>query len=366
MLLSRQVPVLPVGMVLGGWLWASLSSRRLRNPWSPFVITVLPVTAACYLAVARWAPYDALPFLLDKTHSSNLAELLRRAPQMWGETLRVDWTALWAHDRPTVAVTAVGLVGLVLAFRNPVAGVFLGSLASGVVTELLNGQPNDFRYLSPSLPPLLLLGGLAIAWVGHQLLRRVRDGAIWPGQALLRPEPRPATIAQALPDGRVHLVRPEPAGHPARGWAANLAASAAWLLVGGLVWGAAAVHPQAPIAAAEQEQLAEASWPHPWPFSVPEGTLICAGQDYQMWFMTPDGQHYALSGTAMAASFGEPRALQLQRSSTPYGWPAIKPILTEGMHLCGAHRGFQQPLRKTSAPVKPGPATRSAQSSRPG
>jgi hypothetical protein len=114
--------------------------------------------------------------------------------------------------------------------------------------------------------------------------------------------------------------------------------------VAGLVWGTAAVHPTAPIAAAEQERLYAVSWPHLWPFTVAEGTLICAGQDYQIWFVTPEGRHYAVSGSAMAASFSQPRVLELEPPGTAYGWPEIKPMLTEGMHLCGSHRGFQQRL----------------------
>ncbi|HEY6797357.1 MAG TPA: hypothetical protein VI248_21995, partial [Kineosporiaceae bacterium] len=144
-LLSRQVPLLPVGMVVFGWLWAWVGSRRLRNPWLPFVVTVLPVTGITYAVLAAWAPYDALPFLFAATGTTTVDDLLNRAPELWRTSLLTDWNAVLADDRPLLAVTAIGLVGLLLAIRNPIAGVFLGSLLSGLATELLNGQPNGFR-----------------------------------------------------------------------------------------------------------------------------------------------------------------------------------------------------------------------------
>ena len=44
-----------------------------------------------------------------------------------------------------------------------------------------------------------------------------------------------------------------------------------------------------------------------WPLKVSEGTLLCAGDDRQMWFRAPDGTLYAASGSAMARSFFRPR-----------------------------------------------------------
>jgi hypothetical protein len=358
-LLSRQVPLLPAGMVVFGWLWAWIGSRRLRNAWLPFVLAVLPVTGITYLVLAWWAPYDALPFLFARTGTSTVEELIGRVPAMWSASLQTDWNLVLGTDRPLLVVTALGLAGFVLAIRNPVAGVFLGSLLSGVATELLNGQPNGFRYLSPSLPPLLLLGGFAVACGARLLLRTAAGGAAragarlpgrwrpdgeWPPSALLRPQPRPLPgVVHALPDGRLQIVRPQPPGRTPQSRGGLAAALTAWLAVAGLVWGAVAVHPRSVIASAPREHVSAATFPgRPWPFAVPDGTLVCAGDDYQMWFIAPDGTRYALSGTAMAASLRTPRVLSLAPVRPAYSWPEIKPLLTRGLQLCGAGRGFQQ------------------------
>jgi hypothetical protein len=44
---------------------------------------------------------------------------------------------------------------------------------------------------------------------------------------------------------------------------------------------------------------------------MPEGTLLCAGDNRQMWLRAPDGNVSAASGTAMARSFFRPRITEL-------------------------------------------------------
>lgn len=348
MMLSRQVPLLPLGMALGGFLWAWVGSRRLRNPWLPFALLVPPVTVLSYWLLSAWAPYNALPFLYTKTGTSTVPGLVEALPRMWRESVGTDWTDLLATDRMMIAVTVAGVLGFVLAVRNPLAGVFVGSMISGTATELLNGQPNDFRYFAPALPVLLLLATLPLAWLIHGLPRllgqRVRD---WPGVTLLRAQSRPAaSVVHVLPDGRMRISRPEAPGRAPTRRGPLLGAAAAWLAVGGAVLATAAMHRPAPIEGAPHELVSAATaGGEPWPFTVPEGTLVCAGPDYQIWFVTPGGLRYAVSGTAMARSLWTPRALDLAPDRFEYAWPEIKPLLTEGMRLCGSHRSYQTEAR---------------------
>jgi hypothetical protein len=332
MFLSRQVPVLPIGMVLGGWLWAWIGSRRFRNAWFPFAVTVTPATVISYLMIARWAPYNVLPFLLAITKSKDGHELLQKAPAMWRESWRVDSHLLVQYDLPMFFVVLLALAGLLLAIRNPITGVVLGALASGVVTELANGQANSFRYVSPAIPPLFLIATLAPAWLVHRFPRLTgRPPGDWPGAALTRPEPRPSAPLDSPPQARTSSrIRP-----------GVLAAAGSWLTVAALVAGAIAVHRPAPLDGARRTTISAATFGHPWPFTVPSGTLICAGRDYQMWFQTPDGVRYALSGSAMAATLG-PTVLDLAPKGTTYAWPEIRPVLNVGMHLCGSTRDFQK------------------------
>jgi hypothetical protein len=346
-MLSRQVPLLPIGMALGGFVWAWLGTRRLRNPWLPFAATVVPATVISYGLLSIWAPYNALAFLYTKTGTTTLGGLVGALPAMWSESIGADWGDLVTDDAAMLVVTGLALVGFGLVIRNPLAGVFLGTAASGAATELLNGQPNGFRYLAPSLPVVLVLAALTIAWAVHQLPRLLRQTPRdWPGAALLCSQQRTrAAVVHVLPDGRMRISRPEdPTRAPTR-WGPAVAAVGAWFAVAVTLGGAVAVHRPAPVEGAAHQQVSSATVPGPWPFTVQEGTLVCSGQDYQVWFVAPDGVRYALTGTAMAASLWTPRVLDLAPGRFAYSWPEVKPLISEGMRLCGSDRTFQREAR---------------------
>jgi len=185
-----------------------------------------------------------------------------------------------------------------------------------------------------------LLAALALVWTGrlvlHPLLRRIGlRGRPWPAAALLRGEPRDHPGAGASTSTVARGSGWQQARPP------MLAAAGVWLVVAALVAGTVAVHRPAPIDGAPRVQLDAATFQSAWPFTAPEGTLICAGRDYEIWFVTPDGQRYALSGTAMADSLWAPRALSLAPQRIVYSWPEIQPFLNIGMKLCPNGRGYQ-------------------------
>ena len=251
---------------------------------------------------------------------------------MWSQSIGVDWTKLVSQDRPMLMVAALGLVGFVLVLRNPLAGVFLGTFASGAATELLNGQSNEFRYLAPSLPVVLLLAAFAIAWMVHLLPRLLRQTPCdWAGVALRRSQNRVRSgVVQVLPDGRMRINRPEEPGHVSSRWGAAAAAMGAWFMVAGVLAATVVAHQQSPIEGAAYKQVSASTASGPGPSAVEAGTLVCAGDDYQIWFVTPDGVRYALSGTAMAASLTTPRILDLASGRFAYAWPEVKPLNHRG------------------------------------
>jgi hypothetical protein len=352
-MMSRQVPLLPIGMVMGGWLWAWIGSRRIRNPWVPFAVLVPCATVFSYWLLSVWAPYDAFPYLNSMTGTSTADELWQVLPGMWSVSFSTDWQELVAGDLPMVVVSLLSLAGVALVVRNPVTGVFLGAFGSGLATELLNGQPNSFRYFATSLPTVMLLAALVISWVAHAGFALVARGATWPvpdwpGAHLIRAQTRhrPGTV-HVLPDGRMRISREPDPGPPPTLYGPLAAAVASWAAVAVVVTGAVVTHPEIPMTAGRAERISSATFAasrfgrgKPWPFTVDEGTLVCAGDNFQMWFITPAGARYALSGTAMAASWA-PRVLELAPEPLTYAWPEIRPILSEGMRLCGSERSYQ-------------------------
>ena len=339
MMLCRQVPVLPLGMVLGGWLWATVRARSGKNAWLPSLVTVVPTALVADAVMTRWAPFDPLEVLRSFTHRHGLGPLLSGATPLFLRATRTDIRHALGHDLVGVALFALGLVGLVTLIKYPLAGVFAGALGSGLVSEFLSPSAVGFRYESPAIPVLAILAAVGVARIAALVARRPWTVPLVAGaeiQAEPAAEPGPGT-------------EPDPAADPARdpqpvvatgrrrglrspGWAIAAGAWAFVLVVLGCV---VVLHQPASTAHAPQLQISQAQYGRKWPFTVPSGTLTCAGSDYEVWFRAPDGTRYALSGTAMSHSFLTPRAESLRTGTTSRVWYGVVPILSEGMRLCG-------------------------------
>jgi hypothetical protein len=320
---SRQVPVLVLGMVLGGWLWALVRTRTLRNPWTPFLVTVAPTAVVADLVMARWAPFDPLFVLRAFTREDSLSGLLRGAAPLFYRATRGDIHYALDQDRVGVALFALAVVGLVVVVRTPLAGVFAGALGSGLISAYLSPSAVHFRYEAPVIPVVVVLGAVGV----DRLLALVRR-VPW-----TVPEIAGAAETQRAERQEGRAVARRPVGQP--GWPTAAATwSVAVLVVAALV----ALHQPASTQGAPSVQVSRAEYGRAWPFTVPSGTLTCAGSDYEVWFRAPDGTTYALSGSAMMRSFLTPRALEL-KAQHEQGWREVIPVLTRGMRLCG--RGYQ-------------------------
>lgn len=318
MVLSRQVPVLPLGMVLGGWLWATVRARSVKNEWLPFVATVVPTAVVVDAVMERWAPFDPLQVLRTFTHGQTLGALLHGATPLALRATRSDVDFAIGHDVVGVALFVLGLVGLVTLIKFPLVGVFAGALGSGLLSEFLSPSAVRFRYEGPALPVLALLAAVGVARVAALVGRKSWSVPLIAG-AELDPEPQ----AEAAPRRRV-LRSP--------GWAG---AAGAWAVVAIVVACVVAVHQPASTAGAPTLPISQAQYGAKWPFTVPSGTLTCAGSDYEVWFRAADGTRYALSGTAMSHSFLTPRAESIRAGTTTRVWYRVVPVLSQGMQLCG-------------------------------
>ena len=322
--LSRQVPVLIAGMVIGGWIWAFVRTRRARNVWWPFVLTAAPTAVVSDLVMARWAPFDPLFVLRAFTHQHTLAGMLRGAAPLFLRATADDARYALAHDHIGVTMFVLAMIGLVLVVRTPLAGVFAGAMGSGLLSAYLSPSHVHFRYEAPVIPVLVLLAVVAVERFAA-LVRRVP----WTAPALTGA--RAATRVEAEGTGdQAPLRRPA----APQGWVVG---ATAWCAVVVVVVALVSLHRAAPTRGAPQVQITAAEYGRAWPFTVPSGTLTCAGSDYEVWFQASDGKTYALSGSAMMRSLRTPRALALKAQSEP-GWREVIPVLSRGMRLCG--RGY--------------------------
>ena len=229
-----------------------------------------------------------------------------------------------------VALLVLGVVGLVVVIKYPLAGVFAGALGSGLVSEFLSPSAVRFRYESPVLPVLAMLAAVGVARIAALVARRpwtvppIAGAEIEPGPEP-EPEPESETPGGAAPSGR-------------RGWLGSpgwVAAAAMWSVVLVVIASLVVLHRPASTAGAPTLPISQAEYGAKWPFSVPAGTLTCAGSDYEVWFTAPDGTRYALSGTAMSHSLLTPRAESIRAGTPTRVWYRVVPVISRGMQLCG-------------------------------
>lgn len=78
--------------------------------------------------------------------------------------------------------------------------------------------------------------------------------------------------------------------------------------------------------------VSESTWTGDWPFTVPEGSLMC-GQPNRVTF-TADGTIYALNGAAKSAGSFDDVAAIWKDSDFPGVKVDIGPMIQRGLELC--------------------------------
>jgi hypothetical protein len=310
MLLARQVPLVPLGIVGGGWLWATFRVRKLRNDWFPYLVAGVPATIVSYLLISKWAPYDPTAFMKMKTETDSTLQAMSQVWELLDHGLTIDVGFVWHVDKFVLPLFALTLVGLWLCRRTPVAGVFVGLFLAGFITTSLNGANTEFRYMTPALPAAAMLVAEVIVRITRLVGRRTQ------------PPTEPEPVDQRVPRFRL----------------ARVSAVLSVVSLAALVAATVAIHQPESLENARSMEVSRATLEE-WPLEVSEGTLLCAGDNRQMWFRAPDGTLYAASGSAMARSFFRPRITELASGEVPYAWPEFQPLLDAGERLCTGSGG---------------------------
>lgn len=306
----RQVVIVPAAIVLVGWVYGLVRSRRWRNEWAPYVLVVALVTAATTALSDVWAPYNPFLFLESALHVETVGQVLPLVPGRFWSAMTVDATQAWATDRAAFLILALALVGGWVLRRTAWPWTALAALLAGLVTTALNGVPTGFRYLTPAMPLLLVLAAAGFATVCRALVRLLDRRSVRPG------------------------VTERPAG--TRRVGSVLGAVAAVVTLGLVTAGTVVVYQAAPVDApgVSSAYVSSSDFKGYWPIVDHAGTLVCVGDDAQVWFRSSEGQLYAFSGTAMARSLRAPRLQSRAIGGVTFSWPQAGALLARGVGLC--------------------------------
>jgi hypothetical protein len=147
MAFTRQSPLLPLAILIGGYCAALLKSKKITNEWFSHAVIGSLTAIAAYFAVSIWAPYS--PVGLNKSHHPSLLAGVKYL----------------AHFFASDPVIFIALVGAVLATRK-LASKVLSWIALGVFLSCLINvylATGEYRYWIPLAIFIVPLAGFFAA-----------------------------------------------------------------------------------------------------------------------------------------------------------------------------------------------------------
>ena len=304
----RQVVIFPVAIVAFGWLQAWWRTRSFRNAWLPFAVAVLAVGLVTGIIFNQWAPYDPFLFLESKLHVHGLGTVLPLLPRHLWRAMAIDTAAAWHTDPLRLVLVPLAVVGAIRLRLTAWPWVTLGALLAGLLTTALNGTPTGFRYFAPALPLVLVLAAVGTSEFSRRVVSQLLGERDY--------------VYRTWPSGLGSVMR------------TSMAMAGAVLALVVIVVATIVVYRPAPLDSAVQRAVSKQEFGASWPIVDSAGTLLCAGDDAQVWFRSQDGHLYAFSGTAMARSLTVQRLLSRATGTPTYKWPAGALLLKEGVDLC--------------------------------
>ena len=241
----------------------------------------------------KWAPYDPTVFAMEQNGVTSNLELLLQIPTNAIRIFLLECSRLATLKTtadPIYLVVILATPFLIFKFCNwrrciSLIAVLLICLA----TTYLNGRATGFRYLIPVIP------------VAVVTLTMGRDISI----SNLKSNTLYRTIIVFLTLSSVFVV----------GLTASYAMNKAEVT--------------------EWKPVSSITFTEGWPLKIPEGFLGCAGDDFQIWFKTPDGQLYAASGPALHRRFYTKSVDELSSNERNELISPTFNLMRYGMKLCG-------------------------------
>jgi hypothetical protein len=164
--LTRQVMPMAAGMAVGGWLWAVFfpgggRPRRVRNEWLAPSAIVAGVTVGGQVVGSILAPYNITQQFLYASDKPTLGSALSNLPMLAWQMTRAEIVSMLQGDRYLLFLMAAPFVYMLIRFKDPTVGLFLGGLVGTYALILANGIPSGMRYESIIFPvATLALGAL--------------------------------------------------------------------------------------------------------------------------------------------------------------------------------------------------------------
>lgn len=287
LLLTRQVPLIPVAVLGAGWLHALVRSRRFTNSWTPFVLVGAVVDVTGYFFLTKWAPLGAFSF---STTSQTVASISGTATRegynlyQWiNFVVERTWENIVTLDPFMAILVILTFAGLFICRESEIHIVGLAVLIVSAPYMLI-AYP-EYRFLAPAITFLIA----ASVVTSCKLLCLVfnRDNDIFSHTSY--DEKSSAKFVRATSIGVI-----------------SMSLIISLFLVRDFTPDNKNLVLQMP--------LNKMSSGH----SQLSGYVECYSSDAQTWFIAPDGTRYVASGTALARNFGAESVAALPQEIAKY------------------------------------------------
>jgi hypothetical protein len=241
----------------------------------------------------KWAPYDPTVFAMEQNGATSSLDLISQIPTNAIRIFLLECSRLASFKTtadPVYFVLILATPLLLFKFCNwrrciSLIAVLLICLA----TTYLNGRATGFRYLVPVIPvavvTLTMGRGISIRSSNFNTLDRTVTAFLF----LLSMYVVVLTANYSVQRAEISQWKP----------------------------------------------VSSITFTEGWPLKIPEGFLGCAGDDFQIWFKTPDGELYAASGPALHRRFFTKSVDEISINERSELISPTLNLMRYGMRLCG-------------------------------
>jgi hypothetical protein len=293
--LTRQsllIPIVGVFILALNQIFSKNSSAELkRRIINTFLVLIW--LFVCQALLNKWAPYDPTVFAQVQNGVSTRLDLITNSPEHLVRIFGLEISRLLNLSSTFdpiyfLSVLVIPVLSIkIMGWRR--SAVVLGVTGVCLVVTVLNGRATGFRYLAPVIP--VFLSSIAITSV----------------EIPKKNSSRRNHVALYLFSGLVLLVS---------------------------FFGVSTLRYKPTIE--NWQPISSQSFPTFWPLTIDSGFLSCSGHDFQVWFKSPEGKLYAVSGTALQRRFFVSSIEELSNMKRDQLISPTISLMEYGVKLCGA------------------------------
>lgn len=173
---TRQMPLLPIFVLLAGFLATTIIQKTWRNAWLPFLASGFTIASAMYALVSIWAPYDPIPYLTSVYGAPAGLAFIPWSLNHLLDALIVTATSLGIKDPAMFLLIPLGLLGGWHLRRMTITWVALGAWLASSSTLALNFP--EYRFWAPGIVfsiPLIGCGSSIVIGTVYRRLAKLNE-----------------------------------------------------------------------------------------------------------------------------------------------------------------------------------------------